>query len=80
MTAIYLTCGRGVAIGRPHRRAAPSVTPAVPAISPASTGPGAVAASAGGAGRSRDAPRVTFRSALAFALTALVGRAFDTTV
>lgn len=43
-------------------------------------GLGAVAASAGGAGRWRGAARVTFWSALALALTALVGRIFGTTV
>jgi VIT1/CCC1 family predicted Fe2+/Mn2+ transporter len=41
---------------------------------------GALAASAGGAGRVRGAVRVTFWSALALALTALVGRVFGTTV
>ncbi|MGZ8458351.1 MAG: VIT1/CCC1 transporter family protein [Gemmatirosa sp.] len=41
---------------------------------------GALAASAGGAGRVRGAVRVTFWSALALALTALVGRIFGTTV
>ncbi len=41
---------------------------------------GAVAASAGGSGRLRGAARVTFWSALALALTALVGRVFGTTV
>ena len=40
---------------------------------------GAVAASAGGAGRVRAAIRVTFWSALALALTALVGRLFGAT-
>ena len=43
-------------------------------------GLGALAASAGGAGRVRGAVRVTFWSALALALTALVGRLFGTTV
>ncbi|HET9983159.1 MAG TPA: VIT family protein [Longimicrobiales bacterium] len=41
---------------------------------------GAVAASAGGANRLRGALRVTFWSALALALTAIVGRVFGTTV
>jgi VIT1/CCC1 family predicted Fe2+/Mn2+ transporter len=41
---------------------------------------GVVAASAGGAGRLRGALRVTFWSALALAVTALVGRLFGTTV
>lgn len=41
---------------------------------------GALAASAGGAGRWRGAARVTFWSALALALTAIVGRLFGTTV
>ena len=41
---------------------------------------GALAASAGGAGRVRGAVRVTFWSAIALALTALVGRVFGTTV
>lgn len=41
---------------------------------------GAVAASAGGAGRVRGALRVTFWSALALALTAGVGRVFGTSV
>jgi VIT1/CCC1 family predicted Fe2+/Mn2+ transporter len=41
---------------------------------------GALAASAGGAGRLRGAIRVTFWSALALGLTALVGRVFGTTV
>lgn len=41
---------------------------------------GAVAASTGGANRLRGALRVTFWSALALALTALVGRVFGTTV
>lgn len=41
---------------------------------------GALAASAGGAGRWRGAARVTFWSALALALTAIVGRVFGTTV
>jgi len=41
---------------------------------------GAAAASAGGASRVRGALRVTFWSALALALTALVGRVFGTTV
>ena len=41
---------------------------------------GAVAASAGGASRVRGAVRVTFWSALALALTAVVGRVFGTTV
>jgi len=41
---------------------------------------GAVAASAGGAGRWRGAARVTFWSALALVMTALVGRVFGTTV
>jgi vacuolar iron transporter family protein len=41
---------------------------------------GAVAASAGGAGRARGAVRVTFWSALALAMTALVGRLFGATV
>ena len=41
---------------------------------------GALAASAGGAGRVRGAVRVTFWSALALGLTALVGRVFGTTV
>ena len=40
---------------------------------------GALAASAGGAGRVRAAVRVTFWSALALALTALVGRLFGAT-
>jgi VIT1/CCC1 family predicted Fe2+/Mn2+ transporter len=41
---------------------------------------GAVAASAGGAGRLRGAARVTFWSALALLMTALVGRVFGTAV
>ena len=41
---------------------------------------GALAAGAGGAGRLRGAVRVTFWSALALALTALVGRVFGTTI
>ena len=41
---------------------------------------GALAAHAGGASRVRGAMRVTFWSALALALTALVGRVFGTTV
>lgn len=41
---------------------------------------GAVAAQAGGAGRWRGALRVTFWSALAMGLTAVVGRVFGTTV
>src|SRR5690349_7915189 len=41
---------------------------------------GALAASAGGAGKARGAARVTFWSALALALTALVGRVFGTAV
>lgn len=41
---------------------------------------GAVAAQAGGAGRLRGALRVTFWSALAMALTAVVGRVFGATV
>lgn len=40
---------------------------------------GAVAAQAGGAGRLRGAVRVTFWSALALVLTAVVGRIFGTT-
>jgi len=43
-------------------------------------GLGVVAASAGGAGRLRGALRVTFWSALALAVTALVGRLFGTSV
>ena len=43
-------------------------------------GLGAVAASAGGASRARGAVRVTFWSALALALTAIVGRVFGTSV
>lgn len=43
-------------------------------------GLGAVAASAGGASRVRGAVRVTFWSALALALTAIVGRVFGTSV
>lgn len=57
------------------------VIPAVAASSLASLAAlGAVAASAGGAGRLRGAVRVTFWSALAMGLTALVGRMFGTTV
>jgi VIT1/CCC1 family predicted Fe2+/Mn2+ transporter len=41
---------------------------------------GALAASAGGAGRLRGAARVTFWSALALLMTALVGRVFGTVV
>ncbi|WP_434478463.1 VIT1/CCC1 transporter family protein [Gemmatimonas sp.] len=41
---------------------------------------GALAASAGGAGRMRGAARVTFWSALALLMTALVGRVFGTVV
>ena len=41
---------------------------------------GAIAASAGGASRLRGAVRVTFWSALALALTAIVGRVFGTSV
>jgi VIT1/CCC1 family predicted Fe2+/Mn2+ transporter len=41
---------------------------------------GAIAASAGGAGRWRGALRVTFWSALALGLTALIGRLFGTVV
>lgn len=41
---------------------------------------GALAASAGGAGRLRGAARVTFWSALALIMTALVGRVFGTVV
>ncbi len=41
---------------------------------------GAVAAGAGGAGRLRGAVRVTFWSALALALTAIVGRVFGTSL
>lgn len=56
----------------------------IPAVSASSlaclAGLGAVAASAGGAGRLRGAVRVTFWSALALGLTALVGRLFGTTV
>jgi hypothetical protein len=43
-------------------------------------GLGAVAASAGGAGRLRGAARVTFWSALALLMTALVGRVFGAAV
>jgi len=58
-----------------------AVIPAVSASSLACLAAlGAVAASAGGAGRLRGAVRVTFWSALALALTALVGRLFGTTV
>jgi VIT1/CCC1 family predicted Fe2+/Mn2+ transporter len=55
----------------------------IPMVSVASlvclAGLGAVAASAGGAGRLRASFRVTFWSALALALTALVGRLFGAT-
>jgi len=58
-----------------------AVIPAVAASSLVSLAAlGAVAASAGGAGRLRGAVRVTFWSALAMGLTALVGRAFGTAV
>lgn len=58
-----------------------TVIPAVAASSLVSLAVlGAVAASAGGAGRLRGAVRVTFRSALAMGLTALVGRVVGTTV
>jgi len=58
-----------------------AVIPAVSASSLACLAAlGAVAASAGGAERLRGAVRVTFWSALALALTALVGRLFGTTV
>ena len=43
-------------------------------------GLGSVAASAGGASRLRGAMRVTVWSALALALTAIIGRLFGTTV
>jgi VIT1/CCC1 family predicted Fe2+/Mn2+ transporter len=56
----------------------------IPAVSAGSllclAGLGVVAASAGGAGRLRGALRVTFWSALALAVTALVGRLFGTVV
>jgi len=56
----------------------------IPVVSVASlvclAGLGAVAASAGGAGRLRASFRVTFWSALALGLTALVGRFFGATV
>jgi VIT1/CCC1 family predicted Fe2+/Mn2+ transporter len=55
----------------------------IPMVSVASlvclAGLGAVAASAGGAGRLRASFRVTFWSALALGLTALVGRLFGAT-
>jgi VIT1/CCC1 family predicted Fe2+/Mn2+ transporter len=56
----------------------------IPAVSAGSllclAGLGVVAATAGGAGRLRGALRVTFWSALALAVTALVGRLFGTSV
>ena len=56
----------------------------IPSVATASLlclgGLGALAASAGGASRWRGAARVTFWSALALALTALVGRLFGTSV
>ena len=57
------------------------IVPLVSAISLAClAGLGALAASAGGAGRVRGAMRVTVWSALALALTAMIGRMFGTVV